>query len=258
MKNARAMIIAGTALVVGLIVFAAPARGDIYMKQRMHTGAFSVMGQSQPEKDEVMVFWMGADKARTDMDSTNSSILMVMDKKVMYLIDHAKKQYSEMPLNFGEIVGQAAGEAGEEGGERAAQAMAMMKGMMGGLKATVTDTGETKRIGDWNCRKYIIDMELGMMGKTRSETWATEDLKIDYTMAFTMANAMIAGMPGFEKIVAEMKKIKGVVVRQAATATVMGAEVESTTELLEAGERPAPAGHYELPAGYQKVKGITG
>ena len=257
MKHVRAMIIAGMALVVGLIVFAAPARDDIYMKQRMHMGALNVMGQSQPEKDEVMVFWMGADKARADTDSTNSSILMLMDKKVMYMIDHAKKQYTEMPLNFGAMVDKAVGEAGG-GGEQAQQAMAMMKGMMGAMKATVTDTGETKKIGDWNCRKYIIDMELGMMGKTRSETWATEDLKIDYSMAFTMANAMIAGMPGFEKIVAEMRKIKGVVVRQAATASVMGAEFKSRTELLEAGERSAPAGHYELPAGYQKVKGITG
>jgi hypothetical protein len=257
MKNARATMIAGLAVAVGLALVAAPARADFYMKQRVHTGAFSVMGQDQPEKDEIMVFWIGAGKARTDTESSQSSILLLQDKKMMYMIDHAKKQYSEMPMDFGKILGEAGGGEGEEEGR--AQAMAMMKGMMGGMKATVIDTGETKKIGDWNCRKYIIEMDMGMMGKVKTETWATEDLKFDYTMAFAMANAMMASMPGFDRILAEMKKIKGVVVQQTATMNVMGgAEVKSTTELLEAGEKAAPAGQYDLPAGYRKVSGITG
>lgn len=256
MKNIRTLAVAGLALAVGLALVAAPARADFYMRQRIHTGAFSVMGQNQPEKDEVMVFWMGADKYRADTESSDSSILLLPDKKIMYMIDHAKKQYSEMPLDLGKMLGEA---AGEEGGEEAqAQAMAMMQGMMGGMKATVTETGETKKIGDWNCRKYLIEMEMGMMGKMNAETWATEELKIDYTKAFTMANAMMAGMPGFEKMLAEMKKIKGVVVLQEAAMNVMGSEVKSTTELLEAGEKTAPAGHYDLPAGYKKVQGIMG
>jgi len=257
MIKARTMMVTGLALAVGLALVVAPARADFYLKQRMHTGAFSVMGQNQPEKDEITVFWMGADKARTDTESANSSVLLLMDKKMMYMIDHAKKQYQEMPMDLGAMVDKAVGEAGV-GDEQAQQAKAMMQGMMGSMEATVTDTGETETIGSWNCRKYIVEMEMGMMGKMTSEAWATEDLKIDYSMAFTMANAMMAGMPGFEKILAEMRKIKGVVVRQSATASVMGAEVKSTTELLEAGEKPVPAGFYDLPAGYQKVKGITG
>jgi hypothetical protein len=257
MKNVRTIAVAGLALAVGLALFAAPARADFYMKQKIHTGAFSVMGQNQPEKDEVMVFWMGADKFRTDTESSNSSILLLPDKKMLYMIDHAKKQYSEMPMDLGKMLGEAGGEEGKEEGR--AQAMAMMKGMMGGMKATVTETAETKTIGNWNCRKYLVEMDMGMMGKMKAETWATEDLKIDYTKAFTMANAMMAGMPGFEKIIAEMKKIKGVVVLQTSTMNVMGgAEVKSTTELLEAGEKSAPAGHYDLPAGYKKVKGMMG
>ena len=83
---------------------------------------------------------------------------------------------------------------------------------------------------------------MGMGGETKSETWATEDLKIDYTRAFTAANAMMASMPGFEKIIQEMKKVKGVVVYQTATTKMMGAEVTSTTELIEAARRtPLPA-----------------
>ncbi|MGZ5439813.1 MAG: DUF4412 domain-containing protein, partial [Candidatus Aminicenantales bacterium] len=88
------------------------------------------------------------------------------------------------------------------------------------------------------------------------ESWATEDLKIDYTRAFTAANAMMASMPGFEKIIQEMKKVKGFVVYQTSTIKIMGSEVKSTSELIEAGNKDAPAGNYDVPAGYKKVKAM--
>jgi hypothetical protein len=69
---------------------------------------------------------------------------------------------------------------------------------------------------------------------------------------------MMASQPGFDKIIAEMKKIKGVVVSQTGTVSVMGNDVTTTTQLLECEDKAAPAGTYELPAGYTKVKGIKG
>jgi hypothetical protein len=53
-----------------------------------------------------------------------------------------------------------------------------------------------------------------------------------------------------------MKKIKGVVVYQVGKTKVMGADVASTTEVIECVNKDAPAGTYEVPAGYKKVKGI--
>jgi hypothetical protein len=132
----------------------------------------------------------------------------------------------------------------------------MMKGIAEGMSAKVTETGETKKIGSWNCRKYLIEMNMGMIGKSQMEAWATEDLKIDYGLYFTSANAMLAGQAGFDKIIQEMKKVKGVIVYQTATTSVMGADVESTTEILEVKETDAPAGTYDIPVGYKKVKGI--
>jgi hypothetical protein len=152
------------------------------------------------------------------------------------------------------------GAAGDD--PKAAEAMAkmpgFMKNMMKGMSAKVTETGETKKIGPWNCRKYLVEMNLGMAGTTTSESWATEDLKIDYTRVFTAANAMMASMPGFENILQEMKKLKGVIVYQTSKSKVMGADMASTTELLEAADQAAPAGTYDLPAGYKKVKAIKG
>jgi hypothetical protein len=254
MRKQRTCLALGLAVVVTLVSMAAQARADIYMKQKMHTGSVTIMGQTQPEKDQTMVFWLGANSARTDTEPDNTSMIFLSDKKVLYMIDHGKKQYSEMPLDFSKMFDETAAEAGKDEDKEKAEKMAgMMKGLMGNMSAKVTETNETKKIGSWNCRKYLIEVDMGM-GKSQAEAWATEDLKIDYTMAFTMTNAMMAGMPGFEKIVAEMKKVKGVVVQQTAKVAMMGTEVVSTTELLEAGEKPAPAGHYDLPAGYKKVK----
>jgi hypothetical protein len=264
MKYGRTLLVLGLTILVGLAFVAAPVRADVYMKQKTHTGSFTMMGQTQPEKDEIMVFWLGENNVRTDQETAKTSVILKSDKKLLYMLDHNKMQYSEMPLDFDKMFEEAAAAEGGDDPEKA-EAMKkmpgfmknMMKGVMGNMSAKVTDTGETKKIGSWNCRKYLIEMDMGMGGKTNSESWATEDLKIDYTKAFTAANAMMASMPGFEKIIQEMKKVKGVVVLQTAKVTMMGAEVTSTTELIEATEKDAPAGNYDVPAGYKKVKSVS-
>lgn len=258
MKIRRTGFVLGLAALVAL-AFVAQARADIYMKQKTHTGAFTVMGQTQPEKDEIMVYWIGAGKARTDTEG--KSMLFFADKKVLIGIDHAEKTYSEIPMDFDKMFEEAAeGETEEEKAEakKMAQMMkGMAQGMMGSMKVNVTETGEKKKVGDWNARKYIIDMDMGMM-KSQAEAWASEDLKIDYNIYFTMANAMMANMPGFDKLVQEMKKVKGVIVYQTSKTKVMGQDMTSTVEVLEYTDKSAPAGTYDIPAGYKKVKASRG
>jgi hypothetical protein len=65
----------------------------------------------------------------------------------------------------------------------------------------------------------------------------------------------MAGQTGFENVVREMKKIKGVVVRKDTVTHIVGQDVKSSEELLEIDEKSAPAGTYELPADYKKAKG---
>ncbi|HYA48909.1 MAG TPA: hypothetical protein VEG35_04335, partial [Burkholderiales bacterium] len=194
-------------LVFCLALGRSPARADVYMKQKMHTGAFTVMGQTQPEKDEAVVFWLGEGKARTDHERGTSTIFLA-DKGIIYVIDHNKKTYMEMPLDMNKAVDEAMAGQGEQGRKIAEMMKGMGKGMMGSMSVTVTATGETKKIASWNCRKYLIDMKMSM-GETASEAWATEDIKIDPKLYFTAANAMMASMPGFQDMVKEMQKVKG-------------------------------------------------
>lgn len=256
--NLRVLVAVGAAV---MAAGALSARADVYMKQKTNTGAFTVMGQSQPEKNETMVMWLGANKARTDLEAGKSTIFLG-DQKQLIVLDHSKMTYAEMPMDIGKMVDEALA-ANEKDNAEAAEAKkrlgglmkGLAKGMMGEMSVKVTETGETKKIGGWNCRKYLIEMNMGM-GGTAGEAWATEDIKIDAGVYFTALNAMMAGQQGFDKIVKEMQKVKGVVVSQTSTAKMMGSEVTTTTELLECADKDAPAGTYEVPAGYKKVKSI--
>jgi hypothetical protein len=261
MKNKRILFTLAIAALVFFVFAAAPARADIYMKQKVHTDELKMMGQTQPAKDEISVIWLGENLARMDQGAATSSILLG-DKKVLYLIDHNKKTYAEMPMDLDKMFDEAAAAGAGEDPETAEAKTKMpgfmkglMKGMMGSMSAKVTETGETKKIGSWNCRKYLIEMDMGM-GKSNSEAWATEDIKINYSLYFTSANAMMASQPGFDKIVKEMQKVKGVIVYQTSKVKMMGSEVTSTTELLECTDKSAPAGNYDIPVGYKKVKGF--
>ena len=262
MKKTRILHVLVFAALLCFVFGTVQARADIYMKQKVHTDEFKMMGQTQPAKDEISVVWLGENKARMDQGAGTSSILLG-DKKILYMIDHNKKTYVEMPLDLDKMFDEAAAAGGEEDPEMAEAKKKMpgfmkglMKGVLGGMSAKVTETGETKKIGSWNCRKYLIEMDMGMAGKTNSEAWATEDLKINYSLYFTSANAMLASQPGFDKIVKEMQKVKGVIVYQTAKVNVMGADMTSTTEVIECTDKSAPAGNYDIPAGYKKVKGF--
>ena len=135
----------------------------------------------------------------------------------------------------------------------------VMQGMMKGatdIKVTVTPTDETKKIGDWKCRKYIQEMKT-MMGPTTSEIWATQDLKIKYDVYQKFKEAF-GGQGTFGNMMSsmaeEMKKVEGVPVLTTTTMSMMGANITSTTELLEFKEVSAPEGTFDIPSGYKKTE----
>jgi len=51
-----------------------------------------------------------------------------------------------------------------------------------------------------------------------------------------------------------MKKVKGITVLSSSTSSVMGSEMKRTEELVEAKDRKAPKGIYDLPEGYKKTE----
>jgi len=227
-----------------LAIFGFHAQADDYLKMRHVNEAYEIMGQHQPASEDIVETWLSRDMARMDTGG-KTSVILRGDKEVMYILDHSQRTYSEIPMNMARMFGEMGGT------EEQAQMMAQMMGAMMKVNARVVDTGKTQQLNQWNCRVYEMTLEMAM-GTTESEVCASEDIGVDMSLYYKLGNAMMAGQQGFQEAVREMEKIKGVPVRTTSTATVMGATMQSSEELLEHKKMSPPAGSFDIPEGYSK------
>ncbi len=226
---------------------------DIFMKQKQHTEGMSVMGQSQPAQDAIQNIWISTNAISSE--SKEQKVLILLDQKKMYMINRTQKTYVEMPMSFDKIMDNAIKK--EEGVDKAEmeEYMKMAKGM-GKFEISVKPSNETKKINKWNCKKYNQEVKMGM-GPISSEVWATEELKMDYSLYAKFSTSMMAMQPGFQdsfdNAMKELEKIKGVPVLTNTTMKIMGMEMKSSQELLEFKEGSAPKGTFDIPSGYKKT-----
>jgi hypothetical protein len=247
------VILFGTLL---LFVLPGVVLADTMIKQTTSVDAFEMMGQKVPARADTSATWLAKGKARMDQGDT-ATVIMLMEKNVLYMIDHNKKSYAEMPLD---ALGDMEKMMGiDESDEEAKAQLEMMKGMMSmmQMKVTVKPTEETQKIRDWDCTKYLVSTKMGM-GSVESEIWATEDAKVDFDMFLEISQSFKAMFPGYKEAVEEMKKVKGIAVKTDATVDMMGAKVHSMTEVIEIAEKNAPAGTFAVPEGYEKTEGTPG
>ena len=248
MKSRKMLACLWGAVVLMILVLPLTSNAATFFKQATHTDPATMMGQTQPAQDDTSSMWLDKDMACM-IGPDNTTILVRGDKGMMYMIDHNKKSYSEMAIGD---LGDMSKMGGEEGDEQAKAMQAMAAQMMGSMKVTVTPTDETKKIRDWEAKKYEVEMSMAM-GSTKGEYWASTDVEIDYEMFQLISTAFMSQMPGFDKVLEEMKKIKGFTVKSATEANMMGAVVKTTTEILEYAEKDAPAGVFDVPKDYKKV-----
>lgn len=218
---------------------------DIYMRQEHST--YAVEGQ-EPSVDTVVIW--AADNALISRGS-DQTVLVRLDKETVYLIDEQKKHYSEMPFSvFEEASNQAESEMDNE------QIPEQFRDMMT-MKVSVTPTDETKKIDGYSCRKYVQKITNPMM-KMSADLWATKEIDIDpklfqrYYSAFSGGNSRMQEFLG--QLYREFAKIEGVVVYSESVSEAMGRTMKSSTKLLEAKKKEAPAGTFEVPKKYKKAK----
>jgi hypothetical protein len=243
----------GLLMFVVALIFALPglASADIFIQQLTHTDSGKVAGQNMPARDDTTSVWIADGKAK--MVSHDATMLILVDKDAMYVINDKDKTYSQMKLSeAGDITAMLKEQGVDVDNE---EQMAMMKGMMSAMqiKATVTPTDETKKIEGYECKKYDVDFTIGM-GKISSIYWVTPDIKIDYDMLYKIQNAMMLRMPGSMEAMKELEKMDGFPVYTETTANMMGASIKSTTKLLKYAEKSAPAGTFVLPEGYKETE----
>ena len=234
------------AILIALLALPSVLMADTYIRQAVHQDAV----MNNPPNDDTTYTWMTEGLARSDTRSQAIIVDTKADK--MYILDHAKKTYMELPLeylgNFEKLIGIDTMD--EQQAAAARQQMQSMKSMMQ-VHMTITPTDETSKIKDWNCKKYLMEMKIGM-ATVNSEAWVTNDVKMNWTDFWETTNAMMFQMPGADQVMQELKKMDGLPVKTTGTASVMGNEIKTTSEVLEISTKAAPAGTYDLPKDYTK------
>jgi hypothetical protein len=225
-------------LVLTLLVLALAMSltAQIYVKTKTHTDPMSMMGQTTPGSDVVTETWIADDK--TAQVTPDQTFIVDLSKKMAWFVNHKDKSYVEapLPLDFAKLLPPEA---------------AAMAGMLK-MTATVNPTGETKKIGQWNCQGF--DMTVNVMGMPmKTKVWASTDTPIDMAKYFNLYIPVLQGQMRLDDTsVKEMQKIKGYQISTVMDAEMMGAKIHVTADVLEIAKKPAPAGIFAVPAGYAK------
>jgi hypothetical protein len=235
-------------LVVTLVIISfAFLHADVYVKTESHTDAFEIMGKKQPAKDQVTEQWLGDKKFAQIGDG--QTIVVDLTRKAMYVIYPGTKSYVEakLPLDISTLIP-----------EEAAGRLAMMK-----MTVTVNPTDESKKVGDWNCKGYDINMTMGGgLMSMKIKSWVTTDVPFDWKALRDNVLPLFmklggAGMGLDDKAVDEFKKVNGFQVAMEMAVSIMGQEVKSIGQVVEISDKPAPAGAYSVPGDYTKQDKLT-
>jgi len=220
-----------------LLMLAVLASADFFVKTKTHTDAFSIMGQDQPAKDEIMEQWFGDDQFAAVMSKL--SIVVDLKKNMLYWINQEQKTYIEstLPFDFAKI---------------APAEMAPMLSQIMKMTVTVAPNGQTKTIGQWKCSGYDVSIQMMMM-QFKMAVWATTDVPFDLEKFYRLyANVLKAQMRIDDAAVEEMRKIKGYWISSEVTAEIMGTSMKSTSEVIEISKKTPDASVYSVPAGFTK------
>ncbi|MBN1307113.1 MAG: hypothetical protein JXA18_04295 [Chitinispirillaceae bacterium] len=225
---------------------------DTYLKYRRTTDAYTVAGNTVPQATTKATAWVGSKQASYE-DGEGHRSIYTFAARTLTVIDHNNKTYSTIKLDsMQSMISKAIDDNMDDSGSAAA-VKAMMQGVMGALKGsmTVTRTSEQQKIGAWQCTKYLMDLKLAMVS-TKSESWNTDQIKINPTAFNMIKNGLLALMPGYGDIAEEIKKIKGIPVKTITASQAMNTTIRSTELLLESAEKAAPEGIYSIPKGYRE------
>ncbi|MDP9122599.1 MAG: DUF4412 domain-containing protein [Acidobacteriota bacterium] len=217
-----------------------PATADSFITVKTHTDAFEMMGQKEAAKDTETRIWLAADRARRD--EGDASQVVRFDRNKLYLLHHKDKTYNELdlPIDWRKLTPKGSEAAVEQ----------MTKAMT--VSARMTPTAEVRKIAGWNTMKIQIEITNTMGMKVDNAMWVSKEIPI-YPVYNKLTACLAALQPGAGDWERKLGAIEGFPVLQETTVSAIGAHFKSREELIAVEARQAPAGTYEIPAGYTVV-----
>ena len=199
----------------------------------------------QPAMQGVQKIWYTATHIRNEMTYGKQTSISIFDlsKKRVILIPSDEKQYIEMSLeDYHRIVAMRLASTGLADAE---------------AEPVLTNTEQQKKIGEWQCTKYIFEQK----GKlpVKSVLWVSKDPPIDFAAYLNLLQKM-----GMHKMLGKMAdfvgKIEGYPVEVQTEMVQKGQKVVSSQRVLKIADGPVDPKLFVIPAGYQAIKDekITG
>ncbi len=226
------------AVLLPLALAAGAAGADTLLILKTHQDAVEFAGQSQPAQESTVEVWVGKDQiSRSDERAT-----LIVRPSELVVVNHADKTFTvlALPLDFEKLVPPEMKQMAE-----------MFK-----LTAKVTPTTESTKIGDWNVRRYDVEMTNPRGMAISTVMWTTRDLEIDYA-AYQKLAAQTMALAGGTELAAEMTKLEGFPVLQETTIDMAGNTVRNREELVSAEQKEPPATAYSVPEGYTESEHLT-
>ncbi len=219
-----------TAVALLLLLIAAPGLADTLLTVR---STIEGLKMDAPQGEEPIRIWIDSGKddkgGKLRRDEGDVSYILRLDRGRLYVINHAEKTYSELavPVDPQKIPAADAAQ----------------------VKAQVTSTGETKKIGSWNVRKYRVDISNPAGLHLATTIWASTEVPSHQALT-RLAVSLAALQPGSADWSRKLEQIDGFPVAQEADVTMGTSRFKTREELVSVETRDAPAGTYEPPAGY--------
>ena len=200
-----------------------------------------LMGETP--REETSKTYVAHDKMKVaSSDPEGADMLLDPTTGLMTFLNHANKEYYQ--INAKSMM-QGMSQPGLE----------QMRAMLEQTKISVEATDETKKINDWNCRKYKVT-KTGMM-EIEQEIWATEEVDINLDrynelMSMSGPDGLLGDSEAGKAQRTEMEKIKGYPILSKSKMNMMGSTMETESEVKIIRQEPMQAEMFEIPKDYQK------
>lgn len=221
-------------------VLATHAGADLVLTSKGHTDGFQVGNRTQEPRDADVKTWIAAEKMRRDEGAL--SAIVRLDRKKLYLVNHADKTYTvvDLPIDWAKLV---------PSGDREKFQQYVTDNQ---LKSMITPTTETRKIRGWSAHRVDVDLASTHGLKVTTQMWLTKDL--DLASAYNRMSGFLASLQATSGDWArKIRDLDGFPIYQETTVNVGGASFKSHEEVVSATVQDVPDVTYDPPAGFNPV-----
>jgi hypothetical protein len=234
------------------------ANADVYIKIKTHTDSYYDSGVIMPAEDSIEEMWIGDEKIvfitgrglLHFLPSENQTEIYDLENNLVSIIFPKKKIYAQspLPLDMSKLL--------------TSQYYSRLQRFK--IKGIVKKTDETKKVGEWNCKKYELETWIMYEGIRPVEKyisiWMTTEVPFDLDMYGKAAanERKLRDLRYDDDLLSEWNKIKGCQIALEMTSYYRGVARRYYEEVVEISEKNPPDGIYSVPPGYTKKERLSG